>query len=151
MRKVCEIVSSLATPVVEANGCRLWDVEYVREGGQQYLRLLIDNENGVSIDHCEAISRAMDPILDKEDPVPGSYIFEVSSAGADRALKRPSDFEEYANHKVTLKTFAPIDGSKEFTGELCGYNDGDVTLCINGENRTFAKKEIAIVKLYVEF
>lgn len=151
MQKVCEIVMALATPVVEANGCRLWDVEFVREGGQQYLRLLIDKAQGVSIDDCEAISRAMDPILDKEDPVPGGYVFEVSSAGAERALKRPSDFEEYMGALVCVKTFAPIDGSKEFIGNLVSYNNGDVTITVGGDERTFAKKDIAIVRLRVEF
>ena len=151
MQKVCEIVTELATPVVESIGCRLWDVEFVKEGGQQYLRLLIDKKEGVSIDDCEAVSRAMDPILDREDPVPGGYIFEVSSAGAERALKRPSDFEEYMGSLAALRTFAPISGCKEFVGHLTAYNNGDVTLNIDGTEHTFAKKEIAIVRLRVEF
>ena len=151
MQKVCEIVASLAAPVAEAQGCRIWDVEFVREGGQQYLRLLIDKADGVTIDDCEAISRAMDPILDCEDPVPGSYIFEVGSAGAERALKRPSDFEEYMGSLVSVRTFAPIDGSKEFVGTLTAYENGDVTISDNDATRTFAKKDIAIVRLRIEF
>ena len=151
MQKVCEVVSKLAEPVAAANGCSIWDVEFVREGGQQYLRLIIDKDGGVSIDDCEAVSRAMDPILDKEDPVPGSYIFEVSSAGAERSLKRPSDFEAYMGSLVCVKTFAPIDGSKEFIGHLASYANGDVTINMDGDERTFAKKDIAIVRLRVEF
>ncbi len=151
MQKVCEIVAKLAEPVAEQNGCRIWDVEFVREGGQQYLRLLIDKADGVSIDDCEAISRAMDPILDREDPVPGSYIFEVGSAGAERALKRPSDFEEYMGHLIAVRTFAPIDGSKEFVGTLTAYENGDVTISVDGAERTFLKKDIAVTRLRVEF
>ena len=151
MNKVCDIVARLAAPIVEELGLTLWDVEFVKEGGQQYLRLLLDKEGGVSIDDCEAVSRAMDPILDREDPVPGGYIFEVSSAGAERALKRPSDFDAFMGSLVCLRTFAPQNGSKEFIGTLAGYDGGDVTLQINGASMTFGKKDIAQVRLRVEF
>lgn len=95
MKKVTEVVRELALPVVEENGCKLWDVEYVREAGQWYLRLYIDKDGGVNILDCEAISRAMSDILDEADPIESSYIFEVASAGAERPLKRPSDFEQF--------------------------------------------------------
>ncbi|MFR7744894.1 MAG: ribosome maturation factor RimP [Acutalibacteraceae bacterium] len=90
--KVTEQVAQFAEPVVQAHGCTLWDVEYVREGGEWFLRLYIDKDGGVDISDCEAISRALDPILDEKDPVPDSYNFEVCSAGLERQLKRPSDF-----------------------------------------------------------
>lgn len=151
MHKICAMIERLAAPVAEANGCQIWDVEFVREGGQQYLRLLIDKPGGVSIDDCEAVSRGMDPILDKEDPVPGAYIFEVSSAGAERVLKRPAHFEQCLGMRAAVRTFAPIDASKEFVGTLAGYQDGDVTLDIGGEKRTFAKKDIALTRLRIEF
>ena len=89
MSRVTETVLALAKPVVEAQGCEVWDVEYVREAGAWYLRVYIDKPGGVSIDDCEAVSRALDPVLDEADPIPTSYVFEVSSAGAERELKRP--------------------------------------------------------------
>ncbi len=95
MAKVTEVVQALAQPVVEENGCTLWDVEYVKEAGVWYLRLYIDREGGVSINDCEAISRVMSDKLDEVDPVEGSYTFEVSSAGADRALKKPEHFSPF--------------------------------------------------------
>lgn len=95
MSKITEKVEALAKPVVEEAGCELWDVEYVREAGSWYLRVFIDKEGGVSIEDCERISRKLDPILDENDPIPDSYVFEVGSAGAERELKRPSDFERY--------------------------------------------------------
>ena len=95
MSKITDKVSALAVPVVEQAGCTLWDVEYVREAGTWYLRIYIDKEGGVSIDDCEHISRALDPILDEADPIPDSYVFEVGSAGIERELKRPRDFEMF--------------------------------------------------------
>ena len=86
MSKITELVTDLARPVVEDNGCSLWDVEYLKEAGSWYLRLYIDKEGGVSIDDCEAVSRAVDPLLDEADPIQDAYTFEVSSAGADRPL-----------------------------------------------------------------
>ena len=96
MSKITEKVGALAEPVVREEGCSLWDVEYIREAGSWYLRLYIDKEGGVSIDDCERVSRRMDPILDEADPIPDSYVFEVGSAGAERQLKRPEDFEQFA-------------------------------------------------------
>ena len=126
--KVTEQVAQFAEPVVQAHGCTLWDVEYVREGGEWFLRLYIDKDGGVDISDCEAISRALDPILDEKDPVPDSYNFEVCSAGLERQLKRPSDFEQFMGSSVSVKLFKPIGGAKEFIGKLAGYADGAVTI-----------------------
>ena len=116
--KVTEQVAQFAEPVVQAHGCTLWDVEYVREGGEWFLRLYIDKDGGVDISDCEAISRAVDPILDEKDPVPDSYNFEVCSAGLERQLKRPSDFEQFMGSSVSVKLFKPVGGAKEFVGNL---------------------------------
>ena len=116
--KVTEQVAQFAEPVVQAHGCTLWDVEYVREGGEWFLRLYIDKDGGVDISDCEAISRALDPILDEKDPVPDSYNFEVCSAGLERQLKRPSDFEQFMGSSVSVKLFKPVGGAKEFVGKL---------------------------------
>ncbi|MCD7756049.1 MAG: ribosome maturation factor RimP [Firmicutes bacterium] len=149
--KVTEIVWQYAQPIVEAQGCRLWDVEYVREGSQRFLRLYIEKDSGVDINDCEAISRAMDPILDEVDPIPEAYHFEVCSAGLERALKRPSDFERFLGSPVLVKLYRPRNGSKELPGILRGYDNGCVTVEIGQETVTFEKSEVALVRLRVEF
>lgn len=151
MKKVTEIVRELALPVVEENGCTLWDVEYVREAGQWYLRLYIDKEGGVNILDCEAISRRMSDLLDEADPIDSSYIFEVASAGAERPLKRPGDFEQFMGSPVTLKTYKPRDGRKEFAGDLAGYDDGAVEIRVGEQTMRFEKDEIALVRLRCDF
>lgn len=149
--KITDRVQQLVLPIVQAHGCRLWDVEYVREGDQRFLRLYIDKEGGVDITDCEAISRAVDPILDEEDPIPESYHFEVCSAGIERALKRPSDFEEFMGNLIMVKLYRPKNGVKEIPGILRGYEDGRVTVEANGETITLEKSEVALVRLRVEF
>lgn len=149
--KITEQVEAFSRPVVESMGCSLWDVEYVREGGEWFLRLYIDKEGGVDIDDCERISRALDPILDEKDPIPDSYHFEVCSAGLERALKRPGDFEQFMGSPVLVKLYSPKNGSKEFPGILAGYQDGRVTVTAGRETYTFEKSEVALVRLRVEF
>lgn len=151
MKKVTEIVRELAEPVVIENGCSLWDVEYIREAGQWYLRLLIDKDGGVDILDCEAISRTVSDLLDEADPIESSYIFEVGSAGAERALKRPGDFERFMGSPVTLKTYKPRDGRKEFAGTLTRYDNGEVEIAVGDQTLRFEKDEIALVRLRVEF
>ena len=149
MQKVTDIVEQLARPVVERHGCELWDVEYVREAGEWYLRVYIDKEGGVWIDDCEQISRELDPMLDEADPIPNSYTFEVSSAGAERHLKRPQDFERFMGEPVLVRLYKPRDGVKEFPGVLKGYENGSVTIDFNGSEFTFEKNEIAVVRLRI--
>ena len=149
--KVTELVAGLAQPVVEANGCELWDVEYVREGSEYFLRIYLDKETGVDINDCEAISRALDPILDEKDPIQGSYHFEVCSAGLERALKRPADFERFMGSAITVKLYRPRNGLKEIPCVLRGYEDGKVTVEAGKETITFEKSEVALVRLRVEF
>lgn len=149
--KVTERVWQLAEPVVRAHGCSLWDVEYVREGSDDYLRLYLDKEGGVNVSDCETISREIDPILDEQDPIPGSYHFEVCSAGLERALKRPSDFDRFMGSRVLVKLYCPKDGAKEHVGTLSGYENGNVTLTVGDTNFRFQKSEVALVRLYVEF
>ena len=149
--KVTELVAKLAQPIVEENGCQLWDVEYVREGSEYFLRLYLDKETGVDINDCEAISRALDPILDEKDPIEGSYHFEVCSAGLERALKRPSDFERFMGSAITVKLYRPRNGLKEIPCVLRGYEDGKVTVEAGKETITFEKSEVALVRLRVEF
>ena len=149
--KVTELVEKLARPIVEENGCQLWDVEYVREGSEYFLRLYLDKETGVDINDCERISRAMDPILDEKDPIPTSYHFEVCSAGLERALKRPSDFERFMGSTITVKLYRPRNGLKEIPCILTGYEEGRITVTAGKETITFEKSEVALVRLRVEF
>ena len=149
--KVTDIVTQIAQPIVEAHGCSLWDVEYVREGSERFLRLYLDKEGGVDITDCEAISRAVDPILDEKDPIPESYHFEVCSAGLERALKRPTDFERFMGSLITVKLYRPRNGLKELPGILRGYEDGKILVEAGKETIEFQKSEVALVRLRVEF
>ena len=152
MSKITELVADLAAPAIAAQGCELWDVEYVREAGQWYLRLYLDKEGGVDIDDCEAVSRVVSDLLDEADPIEGSYVFEVSSAGAERALKRPSDFEKFLGSPVLVKLYKARDGRKEFAGALAGYDaDGTVRLTVGAAEMAFPKSEVALCRLRIEF
>lgn len=150
MSRITDSVTELARPVVEQAGCTLWDVEYVREAGTWYLRVFIDKEGGVSINDCEAISRALDPILDEADPVPDSYVFEVGSAGAERELKRPGDFQQFTGSEVELRLYQPLEGSKSFVGTLKSYDeDGTVTITVGKKDMSFTRAQTAQVRLHV--
>ena len=149
--KITQTVAALAKPIVEARGCSLWDVEYVREGADYILRVAIDKEGGVDIDDCEAISRALDPSLDEHDPIPDRSQFEVCSAGLERALKRPEDFARFLGSPVTVKLYRPVNGLKEIPAVLRGYEDGRVTVDTGKETVTFEKSQVALVRLRVEF
>lgn len=149
--KITDQVAAFAKPVVEELGCTLWDVEYVREGGEWFLRVYLDKEGGVDINDCEKVSRALDPILDEKDPIPDSYHFEVCSAGLERVLKRPGDFERFMGSPVLVKLYSPRNGMKEFAGVLQGYENGRVTISVGKETYTFEKPEVAMVRLRVEF
>lgn len=145
MSKVTEKVEELARPVIEDEGCELWSVEYVREAGSWYLRVFIDKDGGVGIDDCERISRRLDPILDEADPIPDSYVFEVGSAGAERELKRPSDFEKFMGSEVEVKLYQPYEGKKSLVGKLEAYENGDITI----SSVQLRKSQIAQVKLHI--
>ena len=148
--KITEQVTGFAQPIVESFGCKLWDVEYVREGSERYLRLYIDKDGGVDIDDCEKIHRAVDPILDEKDPISESYHFEVCSAGLERALKRPGDFAQFMGSPVLVKLYRPRNGLKEIPGILRGYEEGRITVDAGKETITFEKSQVALVRLRVE-
>ena len=148
MAKVTDVVAQLAQPIVEQAGCTLWDVEYVKEAGEWFLRVYIDKEGGVDINDCEAVSRPLSDLLDEADPIQGSYTFEVSSAGLDRPLKKPEHFAACAGQQVDVRFNRPVDGRKEYTGALVGCDgDGNVTV----DDKTFEKKDVAQVRLHVTF
>ena len=153
MKKVTDLVAELAAPAIAEAGCTLWDVEYVREAGTWYLRILLDKEGGVDILDCEAVSRRLSDLLDEADPIEGSYTLEVGSAGAERALKRPGDFARFMGSPVAVKLYRSRDGRKEFAGTLTGYDEatGAVTVDVGGQETVFEKADTALVRLRVEF
>ena len=151
MAKVTDTVAALAAPIVEEAGCSLWDVEYVKEAGTWFLRVYIDKEGGVSIDDCEAVSRPLSDKLDEVDPIEGSYTLEVSSAGADRPLKKPEHFAQFMGEQVEVRLYRAVDGAKDWVGALAGYEDGAVSLDTPDGRKEFAKKDVAQVRLYVAF
>ncbi len=153
MKKITELTAELAAPAIAEAGCTLWDVEYVKEAGAWYLRVLLDKEGGVDILDCEAVSRKLSDLLDEADPIEGSYTLEVGSAGAERALRRPSDFARFLGSPVLVKLYRARDGRKEFAGILREYDEssGAVSVTVDGEELSFSKQETALVRLRVEF
>ena len=148
MNRIAERVRELALPVAAELGLELWDVEYLREAGQWYLRVYIDKLEGyVGIDDCERFSRALDPILDEADPIAESYTFEVSSAGAERELKRPGDFQRFLGSLVEVRLYQAKDGQKSHVGTLSAYDDGAVTIDSPAGERRFGASEVAQVRL----
>ena len=153
MKKITELAAELAAPAIAEAGCTLWDVEYVKEAGTWYLRILLDKEGGVDILDCEEISRKVSDLLDEVDPIEGSYTLEVGSAGAERALKRPSDFQRFMGSPVLVKLYRAREGQKEFPGYLKGYDEasGEVTVTVGSRDLVFPRQETALVRLRVEF
>lgn len=150
MAKVTDVVAQLAQPIVEEQGCTLWDVEYVKEAGVWYLRLYIDKPGGVSINDCEAVSRPVSDKLDEIDPIEGSYTFEVSSAGADRALKRPGHFAACLGSEVEVRLYRAQEGKKDWVGVLSAYgDDGSIILTTPAGEKVFQKQDVAQTRLYV--
>lgn len=151
MAKVTDTVAQLALPYVQAAGCTLWDVEYIKEAGEWYLRVYIDKEGGVSIEDCEAVSRPLSDKLDEADPIQGSYTFEVSSAGCDRVLRTAEHFAACMGQEAEIKLYRPRNGRKEFVGILQAYDDGNITIIQGEVPITFEKKEVALARLYPRF
>lgn len=142
---------ALLAPIVDAHGFELVDVEYVKEAGNWYLRGYIDKPGGITVNDCEAVSRIFSDKLDEEDFIEDSYIMEISSPGLDRPLKKDKDFARSMGKLVEIRTYRPIDKQKEFTGILAAYDSNSVTIETDGTERCFSKKEIALVRLAIEF
>ncbi len=131
-KNIADTVWDLILPTVSEQGCSLWDVEYVKEGARRILRITIDRAEGVDIDCCEAVHRAIDPILDEADPIPDAYYLEVSSPGVEREIRRPFHFEVMMGLKVDVKLFTAVDGVKQRTGLLEGYDENAGTVTVDG-------------------
>jgi ribosome maturation factor RimP len=144
-------VGRLAEPEILKEGVELVDVEFVREGKVQCLRVLIDKRGGVTIDECEAVSRRIDPILEEAGLMADVDTFEVSSPGLDRPLKKPADFVRHMGEKVDVGLYKAIDGDKTITGTLTDYDDGGLTLETADGPVKLGKGEIAVVKQHLDF
>ena len=142
----------LIMPIVEANNVELFDVDYIKEGQDWYLRVYIDKEGGVTIDDCQAVSRAFNEILDKENYITDQYIFEVSSPGLGRPLKKEKDYVRSMGKEIEIRTYRAINREKEFYGILSAYDESTVTIeTENGEKMTFEKPDIALIRLAFDF
>lgn len=147
-------VEQLLRPTVEENGCVLWDVEYIKEGGTQFLRITIDKEGGIDIEDCERVHRAIDPILDEADPVPVSYQLEVSSPGIERELRTDAHLDACIGETVTIKLYAAFDGSKSHTGVLSGYSAEPSEVIIIKDDQTelhVPREKISKINLYYDY
>lgn len=142
---------ALLAPIVEEAGFELVDVEYVKEAGNWYLRGYIDKPGGITVNDCEDVSRIFSDRLDEDDFIEDSYIMEISSPGLDRPLKKDKDFARSMGKAVEIRTYRPIDRQKEFSGVLTAYDDNSVTIDEDGSLRTFDRKEIALIRLMIEF
>ena len=139
-------------PIVEKNGFELWDVEYVKEGGNWYLRAYIDKPGGINVEDCEVVSRELSDILDEKDYIEDAYVFEVSSPGLGRPLKKEKDFKRSLGEEVEIRTYRAIDRQKEFTGILTAYDENTVTIEYEDETtQTFERSEIALIRLAFDF
>ncbi len=141
----------LLLPIAQANDVEIYDVEYVKEGSDYYLRAYIDKEEGVNITDCEKVSRALSDALDKEDFIPDAYILEVSSPGLGRTLKKDKHLQKSIGMEVEIKLFKAIDKQKEFAGILESFDAENITIVEADEPKTFKRTDIALIRLALDF
>ncbi|MBR3305974.1 MAG: ribosome maturation factor RimP [Lachnospiraceae bacterium] len=142
---------ALLKPITEELGVRIYDLEYVKEGSDKYLRAYIDKDGGVTIEDCEAVSRRFSDELDREDFISEAYILEVSSPGLGRQLKKDRHFENSLGEEVELKLFEAVDGEKEFSGVLKAYDKDSLTIETDGTEKVFERAKVAVIRLSVNF
>ncbi|WP_027408723.1 ribosome maturation factor RimP [Anoxybacteroides tepidamans] len=135
-KKVTEVVEELVTPILNDMNLELVDIEYVKEGKNWFLRVFIDSEQGIDIEQCGVVSEKLSEKLDAVDPIPYNYFLEVSSPGAERPLKKAADFTKAVGKNVYIKTYEPIEGEKEFEGELSAFDGENVTVTVKHKTRT---------------
>ena len=150
--KTTEICENLCKAKIESLGFELCDVEYQKEYGDWVLTFYIDKPGGVTIDECETVSRAIEPILDEKDPIESEYVLSVSSLGIDRPLKKDRDFERAMGTELEIKLYAPQDGKKQWIGTLTSFDaDGFTVETEQGKRMTFQKKDCALVRPNIRF
>ncbi len=149
---VVSAVRKIAEPLAKELGYLLWDVEYVKEGADMYLRITIDSEDGITIDDCERMHRAIDPLLDEADPIEDSYHLEISSPGLERELKEDWQIAACRGSNVEVRLYAPMDGAKSYLGCLIGQNEaGDIVISDGERERAFPAAAVASLKTRYEF
>ena len=151
MAKIDEALEKIAADVCERHGVYIYHTEYKKEGSEYYLRLYIDKDGGVNIEDCENVSREISPLLDDMTFIKEAYIFEVSSPGIDRALIRDWHFEKVMGEEIEIKLFAPIDGKKEISGILTGFDGEVITVTADNKEITIEKSKTASVRLAFKF
>ncbi|MBE6588344.1 MAG: ribosome maturation factor RimP [Ruminococcaceae bacterium] len=144
-KNIAGTVRELVSPVADSLGFMLWDVEYLKEGADMILRITIDKPEGIDIEDCEKMARAIDPIIDEADPIEVSYKMEVSSPGIERVLSRPEHFEACMGEKIEVKLYAPVDGKKQIVGILAAADDKTVTVDVDGSETVLEKSAVAKV------
>lgn len=151
-KNIATEIEQIVLPITQANDLELVDVEYIKEGGEFFLRVYIDKEDGVSLNECELVTRELNPILDEKDPIKDNYYLEVSSPGLDRPLKKDKDFVKYQGRDVEIKLYKPMNGSKLHEGELAGLTeDKNIKVIIDNEEVEFNKNDVALVRLAIKF
>lgn len=148
--KVESAVRALLAPVIEGEGYELVEVEYKKEGKNWILRLFIDHEKGIGLDDCQKISGAVDGILDEADPIPHTYLLEVSSPGLERPLKKISDYQRFSGNKAEITLFQPEAGSRRMAGKLAGVEDGQIIIETETGQRLVPFEQIASAHLVFE-
>lgn len=141
----------LLAPIAGENKVEIYDIEYVKEGSDWFLRVYIDKPEGVSILDCENVSRALSDILDSEDFIPDAYILEVSSPGLGRTLKKEKHFAKSIGQEVEIKLYKQLEGCKEFSGTLESFDDRHLIIREGETTRTFARTDVALVRLALDF
>ncbi len=150
--KIEQAVMEMAEPIAKDNGCYLYDVEYLKEGGIWFLRVYVDKEEGgISLDECEIVSRALSQVLDREDPIDRNYYLEVSSPGVERKLKTKEHFDRYLGETVDIGLYKAIGGSKLLTGTLQGFDGEKISVQVGGEALELPLKETTMVHLHFDF
>ncbi len=146
-KNTVSLVWEIAEPLAKELGLSIWDVRFLKEGADWYLRIFIDKEGGVSIDDCVDMTHAINKPLDESDPIEQAYFLEVSSPGVERDLVRDEHFSAYVGEKIKVKMIRPVEGKREFSGILEDYNDGNITIRMSDESGfTFTKKEASWIK-----
>ena len=149
---IAERVEALVTPHITEMGYRVWDVEYVKEGAEWYLRITLDSDKGIDIDDCEKVSRAINPIIDEADPIEDFYYLEVSSPGLERVLRKEEHFVASIGSEIEIRLFAPDENKKKsYTGKLAAFEDDTVTIDIGGETQRIPMNKISKVQTIFDF
>jgi len=151
LSKIINEVEKLAKPIADKLGLEIWDINYFREGGERYLRIYIDHPDGITLTHCEQFSREIDPLLDNDDIIEGSFILQVSSPGTERVLRRPEHYERYLGYDVEVGLYKPLDGKKKYYGILAAYDTDKITLKADGNETVFPFSAVSKISLHPDY